>query len=95
MNETSLNVERMKIYVLNIESIYKVYYWLSGCVKKRTAKGLAVSLEHLAKCTTAYKIAKMCAEVCRDMDGDTPTNEEKRAFRNELASMVINESKEI
>lgn len=89
MEEVSLNVIRMQIYVNNVYNIYLVFEWLVNCVTKRVNKGLEVSPERLLKSSTVYQIARMAAAAVYEYDGEKPTREEKKELRQWLTDYVI------
>lgn len=83
------------IYALNSREIYLTYEWLENCVCKRMKSGQACTVEHLAECATLKKIVRESSKIVKEFDGNTPTNEDKRSARYELAARIIDEAKYI
>ena len=80
------------IYATNSREIYSVYECLRNCVRKRMKRGAACTVEHLAECATMKKIVRESAKLVQEFDGYTPTNEDKRAARYELAARIMDDA---
>lgn len=78
------------LFFLNTESIYRVAWQLALQVSKRMLKGLPVSFDHLASCSTVKAIATMTNKECMKC-GVKPlvTRKDFEDFRSYVATEVL------
>lgn len=85
----SLNLNRMKIYVNNVRELYLIAEHLTACIEKKMRRGVEVQEERLAKSSAMYDLTRRVAKAVQEYDNDTPSREDKRAFRAWCADMII------
>lgn len=86
---STLNAERMVIYINNTYDIYRVSEWLVNCLVKKMKKGLAPDVNHLAYCSTMKKIMGMAAKLVQTCDGARVTAQERREVALAHAASII------
>lgn len=86
---STLNAERMVIYINNTYDIYRVTEWLVNCLVKKMQKGLVPDVNHLANCSTMKKILGMAAKLVRENDGARVTAQERKEVALAHAASII------
>lgn len=86
---STLNAERMVIYINNTYDIYRITEWLVNCLVKKMKKGLAPDANHLAYCSTMKKIMGMAAKLVQTCDGAKVTAQERREVALAHAASII------
>lgn len=86
---STLNAERMVIYINNTYDIYRITEWLVNCLVKKMKKGLAPDANHLAYCSTMKKIMGMAAKLVQTCDGAKVTAQERREVAINHAQYII------
>lgn len=84
MTSTNLN-----LYIENDYTIYRLVEWLEKCVSKRIQKGAAVTVEHLANCSTMKTIIRMGVKMCKKYGEPTADKEERAAVARMQAESII------
>ena len=84
MTTTNLN-----LYIENEYTIYRLVEWLTSCVEKRIRKGAAVTVEHLANCSTMKTIIRMSVKMCKEYGEPTADKEERAAVARMQAENII------
>lgn len=84
MTTTNLN-----LYIENDYSIYRLIEWLTACVEKRIRKNAAVTVEHLANCSTMKTIIRMGVKMCKEYGEPTADKEERAAVALQQAENII------
>lgn len=88
--KSSESAQMLAIYSDNSRDVYPVIEWLTECVTKKIRKGIAVSVEHLANCSTLQSLmreaVKEAAELgeCRQFSID-----DRRAVAYRIADEII------
>lgn len=86
---STLNAERMVIYINNTYDIYRITEWLVNCLVKKMKKGLVPDVNHLAYCSTMKKIMGMAAKLVQTCDGARVTAQERREVALAHAASII------
>lgn len=89
-NYNEFNVNHLHIYLDNTREMYAKTEWLAKCVSKRKAKGLLVTVEHLAGCSTMKSLVNESARYCR-ADDVRVTKEDKAEAARRQANYIIND----
>ena len=86
---TTLNADRLAIYVDNSSDIYLITESLFNSLAKKIRKGLVPSVEHLANCSSMRKIIGMAAKMVAKYDGGKVTTEERKEAAKVHAQYII------
>lgn len=84
-----MTTTNLKLYIENDYSIYRLIEWLTSCVEKRIRKSAAVSVEHLANCSTMKTIIRMGVKMCKEYGEPTADKEERAAVALQQAENII------
>lgn len=68
----------LAMYIRNTREIYDITTWLQNCIIKKANKGIQLSIEHLANCSTMKTIIREAAKLLYKYDGIIPTKQEKQ-----------------
>ena len=90
--ELTINCDRMRIYALNLNTIYLSVNQLCECVKKRIQNKKPVYIN--PSMPAVYAITERIAAAVKEYDGKTVSRKDKRQFRVWLAAYVIENAKE-
>ena len=88
MTTTNLN-----LYIENEYTIYRLVEWLEKCVSKRIQKGAAVTVEHLANCSTMKTIIQMGVKMCKEYGEPVADKEERAAVAMRQAEAIIDSAR--
>lgn len=86
---STLNAERMVIYINNTYDIYRITEWLVNCLVKKMKKGMAPDVNHIAYCSTMKKIMGMAAKLVQTYDGARVTAQERGEVALAHAASII------
>lgn len=83
------NVFQLIVYIDNSRDIYAFTEYLQNNLAKKIRKGLAVSEEYLAQCSTMKRIIRMAVKMVRENEGFHPTKKECRQAAKSHAAYIM------
>lgn len=86
---STLNANRMVLYIENTYDIYRLTEWLYTSLAKKVRKGLKPDVNHLANCSTMKTILSMAAKLVLVNDGEKVTTQERKEVALAHAASVI------
>lgn len=81
------------VYALNEREFYPTIEYLTRCVEKRIKKGLEVTNEYLAHCSSMSKLTFAVIKYRLKYDGVETTKDERNDARKSLAKYIIDSAK--
>lgn len=85
----NMNTWRLSLYIDNSREIYSVTEWLCSCLEKKIKKGVRLSAETLANCSTMKRIVSMAAKMVKEYDGATISTKERKEAALKHAEYII------
>ena len=86
---TTLNADRLAIYVDNSSDIYLITESLFNSLANKIRKGLVPSVEHLANCSSMKKLIGMAAKMVWENDHAKVTSQERKEVALNHAQYII------
>lgn len=74
----NMNTWRLSLYIDNSREIYSITESLSNSLAKKIKKGVKLSAETLANCSTMKRIVSMAAKMVKEYDGATVNTKERK-----------------
>lgn len=85
----NMNTWRLSLYIDNSREIYSITESLSNSLAKKIKRGVELSAETLANCSTMKRIVSMAAKMVKECDGVTvSTKERKEAALNHAENII-------
>lgn len=91
--ETSENANMLVIYSNNSTDLNLVVEWLMNCVIKKIRRGVAVSVEHLANCSTLQNLMRDAVKyAAKHGDPRQYSIDDRRAAAYRIADKIIEDA---
>ena len=85
----NMNTWRLSLYIDNSRDIYLVTESLFYSLAKKIKKGVKLSAETLANCSTMKRIVSMAAKMVKEYDGLTVSTNERKEVALKHAKYII------
>ena len=85
----NMNTWRLSLYIDNSRDIYLATESLSNSLAKKIKKGVKLSAETLANCSTMKRIVSMAAKMVKECDGATVSTKERKEAALNHAEYII------
>ena len=91
--KSSESAQMLAIYSDNSRDVYPVIEWLTECVTKKIRKGIAVSVEHLANCSTLQSLMRDAVKEAAELGESRRFSiDDRRAVAYRVANTIITEA---